>query len=98
MKHPIFASVLFIFAWSSLLVYDFLFGSRLGNTFDFLQNLAFSGFGISFGLMIESLKKGNKKPELIDPAKLAREIAEDESKQLREKIKTLEYALERLNK
>jgi hypothetical protein len=48
--------------------------------------------------MIESLKKGNKKPELIDPAKLAREIAEDESKQLREKIKTLEYALERLNK
>lgn len=98
MKHPIIAFSLIFTLWLFLFIYDFLFGLKVPPSFDLLQNLAFSGFGIIFGTMINDLKKGNKKPDLIDTEKLALQIAKDEKKQLEEKVKTLELAIERLTR
>ncbi|MDX1920987.1 MAG: hypothetical protein SFU25_09675 [Candidatus Caenarcaniphilales bacterium] len=98
MKHPIIAFSLIALLWFFLLTYDLLFGIKATPLFDLVQNLAFSGFGIAFGTMIGSAQKGNKKPDLIDSEKLAMQITKDEKKQLEEKVKTLELAIERLTK
>jgi hypothetical protein len=69
-----------------------------GGWLEFGQDWAFIILGGVLGGVGFGLNDKNKKPELINTEKLALEVAQDEKKQLQEKVKTLEAALERIMK
>ncbi len=52
--------------------------------------------GLGLGQALSSQSK--ERPALIDPRKLAQELASDERKMLEEKVKTLSLALDKLSK
>ncbi|MDJ0626392.1 MAG: hypothetical protein QNJ31_08530 [Candidatus Caenarcaniphilales bacterium] len=99
MKYPKVTLFFTIFLLVFLLAQDLLFNINFTPLVELIHNIAFIMLGSMVGIVIYSLKHGNeKKPELIDEDKLAFKVLEDEKKQLKEKIKTLEAALERLMK
>ena len=96
MKTPKFTLILTSLITLAFLAQDFLFGQTYSNLIDFLQNISFLGLGGFLGTVLFGNKfKSNQKADLINPQKLAEEIVKDEKKQLQEKIKTLEAALNR---
>jgi hypothetical protein len=97
MKTPKLTLFFIVLLTIAFLVQDSLFGAETG-LIELLQDFAFVTLGGVLGFFYLSLKEGNKKPALIDPEKLALEVSKDEKKQLEEKVKTLEAALERLIK
>jgi len=94
-KFTLFFTVLFLLAF---LLYDSFFMPASSGAIELVQDLVFVLIGGFSGLTIFQLQDNNKKPNLIDSKKLALEVAQDEKKQLEDKVKTLEAALERLMK
>ncbi|MDX1918858.1 MAG: hypothetical protein SFT81_06950 [Candidatus Caenarcaniphilales bacterium] len=73
--------------------------TQFGYIFEFILDTFIFIMGIFVVVIYQRLVGGtDKKSDLIDPQKLAQEIARDEKRQLEEKVKTLEAALSKLLK
>lgn len=97
MKTPKFTLFLTALATLALIGQDVLLHNGL-KWLELLQNSTLVALGGFCGMVLEKLKDKNKKPPLIDSEKLSQEVIQDEKKQLQEKIKTLEAALDKLIK
>ncbi len=97
MKTPKITLFLMVLVSLSLIGQDVLFHNGL-KWLEFIQDSAFVVLGGFCGMVLGKLNEKNKKPSLIDTEKLAKEVSQDEKRQLQEKIKTLEAALEKLIK
>ena len=93
MKTPVFTIIFLATITLCFLVYDSL---MTRNWIELVQDISFLVLGgiFSWQIRIDSKKKNS----LIDTDKLAVEVIEDENKQLKEKMKTLEVALNKLIK
>ena len=93
MKTPIFTIVFLVIVTLCFLIYDSLMAR---NWIELVQDISFLVLGGIFSWQIRIDNK--KKNSLIDSDKLAVEVIQDENKQLKEKMKTLEAALDKLVK
>jgi len=98
MKTPKFTLILTFICLLAFLLYDAFFTGASNQILELVQDLSFVLIGAFFIFTSTKNKEADQKPNSLDAKKLAAEIAHDEKKQLEDKIKTLEAALERLIK
>ena len=95
MRTPKLTLFFWILTLSVLIAQDLFFhtGSKI---IELIQDIAFISLGSVGGFFFFSAPEGKNKPSLLDPHKIAKEVNDDEKKQLQAQVQTLKAALEKL--